>query len=151
MTSRPGYHTITPYLVCKSAAEAMEFYAEHLEATERYRLLMPGGSIAHAEMALGDSVLMIADEFPDMGIKSPSSLGGSPVSLSVYVEDVDATFTAMIAAGSEELQAVTDQFHGDRSGKLKDPFGHIWHVGTNKEDLSVDEIKRRFNATMSPS
>ncbi len=149
MTPRPGYHTITPYLVCRNASDAMDFYAKHFGAQERYRLTMPNGAIAHAEMSLGDSVVMIADEFPAMGIVSPASLGGSPVSLSVYVDDVDTTFAAILAAGGEELQPVADQFHGDRSGKLKDPFGHVWHVGSNKEDVSPDEIKRRFKAMMT--
>lgn len=149
MSSRPGYHTITPYLVCQNASDAMDFYAEHFGAQERYRLAMPSGVIAHAEMSVGDSMVMIADEFPEMGILSPQSLGGSPVSLSIYVGDVDAVFLAVLAAGGEELQPVAEQFHGDRAGKLKDPFGHIWHIGTNNENVPPDEIKRRFAAMIA--
>ncbi|QBK30836.1 VOC family protein [Roseitalea porphyridii] len=143
---RPGYAAITPYLVCSDADAAIAWYARHLGATERYRLAMPGGGIAHAEIAIDEMVVMLSDAFPDMGIVAPDALGGSPVSLQVYVADADATFAAMVADGAEALFEVTDQFHGDRSGKLRDPFGHLWFVATNKEPLGPDEIVARFGS-----
>lgn len=149
MPPRPGYAAITPYLVCKDADAAIKWYTKHLGAIERYRLNMDGGTIAHAELEIGDSVIMLADEFPDMNIVGPDTLGGSPVSLNIYVDDVDAIFAAMLADGATELQAVTDQFHGDRSGKLRDPSGHLWHVGTNLENPATEEIEKRFANMMS--
>jgi len=148
MTVRPGYAAVTPYLVCADAGAAMAWYGEHLGAAERYRLPMPGGGIAHAEIAISGMVLMLSDAFPDMGIVAPDALGGSPVSLQVYVADADATFAAMVADGAEALFDVKDQFHGDRSGKLRDPFGHLWFVSTNREPLDPDEIVSRFKAQM---
>ncbi|MCR9123393.1 MAG: VOC family protein [Phyllobacteriaceae bacterium] len=144
MTIRPSYAAVTPYLVCSDASAAIDWYARHLGATERYRLAMPGGGIAHAEIAINGMVLMVSDAFPDMGIVAPDGLGGSPVSLQVYVENADQTFAAMVADGAEALFEVKDQFHGDRSGKLRDPFGHLWFIATNREPLGPDEIVARF-------
>jgi len=148
VSTRPGYAAVTPYLVCADAGAAIEWYTRHLGATERYRLAMPGGGIAHAEIAIDGMVLMLSDAFPDMGIVAPDGLGGSPVSLQVYVADADATFDAMVADGAEALFEVTDQFHGDRSGKLRDPFGHLWFIATNREPLTPDEIVARFQRDM---
>lgn len=148
MPPRPGYSSVTPYLICGDADAAITWYAKHLGAVERYRLDMDDGKIAHAELAVGESVIMLADEFPDMNIVGPAALGGSPVSFNVYVDNVDAAFAAMLADGATELQPVTDQFHGDRAGKLADPFGHIWHVGTNMENPAPDEIRKRFDEMM---
>ncbi|MBO6638955.1 MAG: VOC family protein [Roseitalea sp.] len=145
MTQRPGYAAVTPYLVCADAGAAIDWYARHLGATERYRLEMPGGGIVHAEIDLNGMVLMVSDAFPDMGIVAPDALGGSPVSLQVYVADADATFAAMVADGAEALFEVKDQFHGDRSGKLRDPFGHLWFIATNHEALGPNEIVQRFS------
>ena len=144
MTTRPGYAAITPYLVCADADAAIAWYGRHLGATERYRLAMPGGGIAHAEIAINGMVVMLSDAFPDMGIVAPGALGGSPVSLQIYVADADATFAAMVVDGAEALFEVKDQFHGDRSGKLRDPFGHLWFISTNIEPLEPDEIVARF-------
>lgn len=148
MPPRPGYATVTPYLVCKDADAAIRWYTRHLGAIERYRLNMDGDKIAHAELEVGDSVIMLADEFPEMNIVGPETLGGSTVSLNVYVDDVDTVFAAMLTDGATELQPVSDQFHGDRAGKLGDPFGHIWHIGTNVENPDPDEIRKRFAEMM---
>ena len=148
MTIRPGYAAVTPYLVCDPAPDAIAWYAKHLGAAERYRLPMPDGKISHAEIAIGGMVVMVSDAFPDMGIVGPGALGGSPVSLSVYVEDADATFAAMLADGAQQLFAVADQFHGDRSGKLRDPFGHLWFISTNTRPLAPDAIVASFKAMM---
>lgn len=144
MTQRPGYAAITPYLVCRDAHAAIAWYSKHLAAKERYRLPLPDGALAHGEIEINSMVVMIADEVEAWNIISPLALGGSPVSLNIYVEDCDAIFAAMIADGAEKLSPVEDQFHGDRSGKLKDPFGHIWHIATHKETLEPDEIVARF-------
>lgn len=144
MNQRPGYASITPYLVCRGAHEAIAWYGKHLGAKERYRLPLPDGALAHAEITINGMVVMIADEVEAWNIVSPLALGGSPVSLNIYVEDCDKTFEAMIADGAAQLSAVEDQFHGDRSGKLKDPFGHIWHIATHQKDLQPDEIISRF-------
>ncbi|MEM8541841.1 MAG: VOC family protein [Pseudomonadota bacterium] len=144
MTQRPGYAAITPYLVCRDAHAAIAWYSKHLGATERYRLPLPDGALAHAEIEINGMVVMIADEMEAWGIVSPQSLNGSPVSLNIYVEDCDATFVAMMEDGAEQLSPVEDQFHGDRSGKLRDPFGHIWHIATHKEAFEPDEIVARF-------
>ena len=151
MTSKPkpvpdGYHTATPYLIVNGAAQAIEFYKKVFGATELMRMPQPGGKIGHAEIKIGDSPIMLADEFPEMGYKSPQSLGGSPVSIMIYVEDVDTVFKQAIAAGGKEQRPVKDQFYGDRSGTLEDPFGHVWHVATHTEDVSPDEMERRAKA-----
>ena len=140
-----GYEGITPYLICKNAEAAIEFYKKAFGAEELFRM---GGSgkIGHAEMKIRDAIFMLADEFPEMHALSPETVGGSPVSLYVYVDDVD-TFTAKaIAEGLQVLKPLQDQFYGDRSGAFKDPFGHIWGFATHKEDLSPDEIEERAKA-----
>lgn len=146
-----GFHTVTPYLVCKGAAKAIEFYKEGFGATEVMRLDAPGGKIGHAEIRIGDSIIMLADEHPEMGAVSPETLGGSPVSIMLYVEDVDSRFDAAIKAGGTVVRPVEDQFYGDRNGTLKDPFGHQWTIGTHKEDLTPEEIEQRMAAMNAPS
>jgi PhnB protein len=141
-----GYHTATPYMIISGAADAIEFYKKAFGATELFRFPAPGGKIGHAEIKIGDSPIMLADEYPEMGYKGPQSLGGSPVSLMIYVEDVDAIFNQAIAAGASVKEAVSDKFYGDRTGTLTDPFGHVWHVSTHKEDVSVEEMERRAKA-----
>jgi PhnB protein len=139
-----GYHAITPYLFIKDAAKAIEFYKQALGATERMRLSMPGGNqIGHAELAIGDSVIMLSDECPDMSARGPESLGGSPVALHVYVEDVDAVVQRAVAAGATLTQPVEDKFYGDRTGGITDPFGHLWYIATHTEDVSPEEVNRR--------
>jgi PhnB protein len=142
-----GYHTVTPYLVMRDAARALDFYKRALGATELLRFDAPGGKIGHAEIKVGDSVIMLADEMPDMGYRGPQSLGGTAVSLMVYVEDVDSQFKRAVDAGAKVKQDVKDQFYGDRSGTVEDPFGHVWTIATHKEDVSQDELMRRA-ATM---
>ena len=142
-----GYHTATPYLIIKDAADAIEFYKRAFGAIELFRFPAPEGKIGHAEIKIGDSPIMLADEYPDMGYKSPKALGGSPVSLMIYVEDVDTVFNQALAAGASVKEALTDKFYGDRTGTLVDPFGHIWHVSTHKEDVSLEEMERRAKAT----
>ncbi len=139
-------HSVTPYLCAKDAAGAIEFYKTAFGATEIMRMGEPGGKIAHAEIKIGEAPIMIADEFPEMGFLSPQSLGGSPVTLHLYVENVDATADLAIAAGAKVLKPVEDQFYGDRAGRLEDPFGHVWFIATHKEDVSPDEVQRRAAA-----
>jgi len=141
-----GYHSATPYLIISGATEAIDYYKKAFGATELMRIDAPGGKIGHAEIKIGDSPIMLADEFPEMGYKSPRTLGGSPVSIMIYVEDVDSVFKQAISAGGKEQRPVKDQFYGDRSGTLEDPFGHIWHVATHKEDVSAEEMERRASA-----
>lgn len=144
-----GYHNITPYLICKGAAKAMEFYREAFGATELFRLDGPGDAIGHAEMKIGDSPFMLADEFPDMGARSPESYGGSPVNIMLYVNDVDKTVERAVARGAKLVRPVQDQFYGDRNGTLIDPFGHSWTIATHKEDVSPEEMKRRSEAHLT--
>ena len=141
-----GYHTATPYLIIGGAADAIEFYKKAFGATELFRFPTPDGQIGHAEIKIGDSPIMMADEFPEMGYKGPQTLGGSPVSLMIYVEDVDTVFNRAVEAGATVKEAVSDKFYGDRIGTLTDPFGHVWHVSTHKEDVSIEEMKRRAKA-----
>ena len=141
-----GYHTVTPYLIVKDASLALDFYKSALDAVELYRMPDPSGRVAHAELRVGDSQIMLADEFPDMGAVSPQTLGGAGVSFLVYVEDVDSAFRKAIAAGGKERRPVQDQFYGDRSGTLEDPFGHQWTLATHVEDVSPEEMQRRFEA-----
>lgn len=141
-----AHHTVTPYLAIKNAAKALEFYKEAFGATESYKLMLPDGRLGHAEIRLGDSVIMLADEFPEYGGKSPATLGGSPVSIHLYVEDADAFFNKALAAGAKERKPVMDQFDGDRSGELQDPFGHLWWVATHKEDVTPEELQKRVQA-----
>jgi len=146
-----GYHSVTPYLIIKGATEAIDFYKKAFGATELFRMPAPEGKIGHAEIKIGDSPIMLADEFPEMGYKSPQTLGGSPVSLMIYVADVDTVFKQAIAAGGKEQRPVKDQFYGDRSGTLEDPFGHVWHVATHKEDVSPEEMERRMKSYTAAS
>ena len=138
-----GYHTATPYLILKDAAQAIDFYQRAFAAAEIMRFPAPGGRIGHAEIKIGDSHIMLADEFPDMGHKSPTALGGTPVSIMLYVNDVDAVAAKAVSAGAKLTKPVQDQFYGDRSGTITDPFGHIWHIATRKEDVLADEMDRR--------
>lgn len=144
-----GYHSITPFLVVKNCADAIEFYKKAFDAEERYRMNMPDGKVGHAELKIGDSVLMLADEFPEMKFLSPKSIGGSPVSMYVYVQDVDTMFNNAVTAGGIVLDGVKDQFWGDRHGRLEDPYGHLWSIATHKKDLSPDEMKRAAEAAFA--
>ena len=141
-----GYHSVTPYLIIKNAADAIEFYKKAFGATELFRMDQPDGKIGHAEIKIGDSPIMLSDEFPEMGHRGPQSLGGSPVSIMLYVEDVDAVVDRATTAGAKLDRPVEDKFYGDRSGSLTDPFGHIWHIGTHKEDVSPEEMEKRAAA-----
>ncbi|MGH9682691.1 MAG: VOC family protein [Candidatus Acidiferrales bacterium] len=141
-----GYHTATPYLIIKGAADAIEFYKKAFGATELMRMPGPGGKIGHAEIKIGDSPIMLADEAPEMNARSPQSFGGSPISILLYVEDVDAVFNRAVAAGAKVERPVADQFYGDRIGGLTDPFGHVWYISTHKEDVSPEEMKKRAAA-----
>jgi PhnB protein len=141
-----GHHVVTPYLSIKGAANAIEFYKKAFGAREVMRMAQPDGRLGHAELQIGDSRIMLADEFPDMNFRSPHSIGGTPVHLHLYVEDVDAVVTQAVAAGAKVLRPVQDQFYGDRSGSLADPHGHVWHVATHTEDLSMEEIEKRAAA-----
>ncbi|SHL36051.1 PhnB protein [Nitrosospira sp. Nsp11] len=150
MTTKPipdGYHTLTPYLMINGAAKAIEFYTRAFNAVELFRMDTPGGKIGHAEIQIGDSRIMLADDFGGERIfRSSQSGAGSPVGLHLYVKDVDAMFAQATSAGAEVIRPVQDQFYGDRTGGLEDPFGHIWFIATHKEDLSLDEIKQRAAA-----
>ena len=146
-----GYHAVTPFLVVSDAARAMEFYKAAFGAKERMRLAGPGGKIVHAEMTIGDAVIMVADEFPEWGNLSPESLNGSPVRMALYVEDVDDVASRAVAAGAKVLIPVADQFYGDRSGRLADPFGHLWIVATHIEDVSPGEMQKRMDALSKKS
>jgi PhnB protein len=141
-----GYHTVTPYLIISGAADAIDFYKKAFGAEEMVRMPMPGGRVGHAELRVGDSIVMLADEFPEMDARGPRSVGGTPVSLVLYVTDCDAVFNRAVAAGAKVKRPLKDQFYGDRSGTLEDPFGHVWTVGTHKEDLSPEEMERRMKA-----
>lgn len=141
-----GYATLTPYLSIKGAANAIEFYKRAFGATELMRLSQPDGRIGHAELRIGDSRLMLADEFPEMDFRSPQSIGGTAVMLHLYVEDVDTVVGRAVAAGGKVLRQVQDQFYGDRSGTVADPYGHVWNVSTHKEDVSPEEMRRRAAA-----
>ena len=136
-----GYEGITPYLVVAGAAKALDFYKEVLGATELFRMPYPDGRIGHAELKIGQGILMVADEHPEMGFRGPKSYGGTPVGLLVYVTDADTVYRKAPAAGAKEFRPVQDQFYGDRSGTFTDPFGHQWTVATRKEDLSPEELK----------
>ena len=141
-----GYHTATPYLIIKGAVKAIEFYKKAFGAAEMMRMTQPDGRVGHAEIKIGDSLIMLADEFPEMGARSPQSLGGSPVSILLYVQDVDALTSQAITAGAKVVRPVKDQFYGDRSGSLEDPFGHQWHIATHVEDVPPEEMKKRAAA-----
>jgi PhnB protein len=141
-----GYRRVTPALVVQGAAQALDFYAEVFQATERTRFPGPGGTIAHAEIEIGDAVVMVEDESPYMGTKAPPPAGidGSPTSLFIYVEDVDAVVAHAVKLGAKVQRPVQDQFYGDRDGSIVDPFGHAWTVATHVEDVAPDELMRRL-------
>ena len=138
-----GYHAVTPYLAIKGAADAIEFYKKAFGAKEIMRMPGPGGAIGHAEIRIGDSKIMMADEYAALEFLSPKARGGTTVTIHLYVKDVDAVVARASAAGAKVTRAVADQFYGDRTGSLEDPFGHVWHIATHKEDLSMAELKRR--------
>ena len=144
-----GYHTVTPYLIVKGAAEAIEWYKKTLGAEEKMRMPGPGGKVMHAELDFGGSVVMLADEMPEMGAKSPQTLGGTPAGMMYYVKDVDTVFKKAISAGAKVEREVQDQFYGDRSGTFVDPFGHKWTVGTHTEDMTPQEMQQRMQEFMA--
>jgi PhnB protein len=144
-----NYPRITPYLIVDGANEAIDFYTKVLGATERSRMAGPDGRIGHAELEIGDSVIMLADENPQMSIVGPKALGGSPVMIHAYVEDVDAVFGAAKAAGATPSRDVQDQFYGDRSGRFEDPWGHSWDVSTHVEDVPPEEMAKRAEEAMA--
>lgn len=144
-----GYHTVTPYLVVRDAGRAIDFYKRALGAKEVIRMPGPGGKIMHAEIQIGDSMVMLCDEFPESGGQSPQVLKGTPVSLYLYVEDVDTVFNQALAAGATAQMPVQDMFWGDRYGKLVDPFGHVWSIATHKEDLTAEQVSQRAAAAFS--
>jgi PhnB protein len=143
-----GYHTITPHLIVNDGAKALDFYGKAFGAQERFRMPGPGGKVMHAEIQIGDSVLMLNDEFPEQGAKSPRSLGGSPVTIFLYVDDVDAWHKRAAAAGCATKMPPTDMFWGDRYCQLSDPFGHNWGIGTHKEDVAPADMEKRMAAAM---
>ncbi len=143
-----GYHSLTPYLIIKGAAQAIDFYKRAFGARELLRLEGPNGTIGHAEILVGDSPVMLADACQEMGHGGPEHYGGTPVSFMFYVEDVDAAFDRAVAAGAKVKRPVQDQFYGDRTGTVEDPFGHVWSIGTHKEDVPPEEINRRFAEMM---
>lgn len=144
-----GYHSVTPYLTVKGAAKAIEWYVSALGAKELYRMDGPHGSIVHAELQIGDSRIMLADEHPEMGARSPASVGGTPVGLMLYVPDVDAVFERAVKTGATSERPIADQFYGDRTGSIVDPFGHKWTIATHVEDVSPDEMERRYGEMMA--
>jgi PhnB protein len=143
-----GYHSVTPYLIVRDAARAIEFYKRAFGATELLRIDAPGGKIGHAEVKIGNSPVMLADENPDWGAKSADMFGGSPVQLMIYVEDCDSVFHRAIASGAKETRPLKDQFYGDRSGTVTDPFGLQWTISTHTEDVSPEEMHRRSQELM---
>jgi PhnB protein len=138
-----GYPRVTPYLVVDGAAAAIDFYSSVLGATERMRMDGPDGKVGHAELEIGDSLVMLADEHPEVGARGPRAFGGSPVALHVYVEDADAVFERALAAGAKERRPLENQFYGDRLGAFEDPFGHEWNVATHVEDVPPEEMSKR--------
>ncbi len=141
-----GYHSLTPYLALNDATRAIEFYKEAFGAQEVMRIDAPGGKIGHAELKFGDSIVMLSDECDESGMRSPKTLGGTPVGLMLYVEDVDAVVDRAVSAGAKLVRPVKDQFYGDRTGGLEDPFGHSWYVATHVEDVAPEELQRRIAA-----
>jgi PhnB protein len=139
----PGYHVVTAYLCIDGASAAIDFYKRAFGAKERFRMDAPGGKVGHAEIQIGDSAIMLADEFPEMKFHGPKPGEGTPVNMHLYVPDVDTMMANAIAAGAKVLRAIEDKFYGDRTGSIEDPFGHVWHLATHKEDLSPAEMKRR--------
>jgi PhnB protein len=141
-----GYHNVTPYLIVNDAAAAIEFYKKAFGATELMRMPKPNGKIGHAEIRIGDSPIMLADEAPEMGARSPRTFGGSPVSIFLYVDDVDTTFARAVNGGAQVQRPLADQFYGDRTGGVEDPFGHVWYIATHVEDVSPEDMKKRAAA-----
>jgi PhnB protein len=144
-----NYPRVTPYLIVDDGSAAIDFYCSILGASERLRMGAPGGKVGHAELSIGDSMIMLADEAPEMGARSPRTVGGTPVSLHVYVENVDEVFDRAVEAGAESLRPVEDRFYGDRSGQFEDPFGHRWDVSSHVEDVPPDEMAKRAQEAMS--
>ena len=138
-----GYHSVTPYLIVRDGAAAIEYYKKAFGAVELFRIPAPGGKVGHAEIKIGDSVIMLGDEHPSMGYNGPETIGGTPVSLMIYLEDVDSVFERAVNSGGTVKQAIEDKFYGDRSGTVVDPFGHIWHLSTHTEDVPAEEMERR--------
>jgi PhnB protein len=143
-----GYHSITPYIYVQGAANALAFYKKAFDAVELFRIDQPGGKIGHAEIKIGDSIVMLADEFPEMGARGPKSLGGSSFSLMIYLQNVDARFEQAVKAGAKVVRPVQNQFYGDRSGVVEDPFGHVWNLATHIEDIPPAEMERRAQEWM---
>lgn len=141
-----GYHSLTPYLVFNGAAKAIEFYKQAFGAAEVFRMEGPDGRVGHAEIKIGNSHVMLADEHPEMGARSPQSIGGSPISLMLYVEDVDAVVSQAVEAGAKVTRPVANQFYGDRTGGVEDPFGYAWYVATHVEDVPPEELQKRAAA-----
>jgi PhnB protein len=141
-----GYRTVTPYLIIKDAASAIDYYKQAFKAKVLMCLSEPSGKVGHAEIKIGDSRMMLADEYPEMGSRGPQSFGGSPVSILLYVDDCDEIFNRAIAKGAKIVKPISDQFYGDRAGTLEDPFGHVWTIATHKEDLTSEEILQRAAA-----
>jgi len=139
----PGYQGATPYLCCRHAADAIQFYVKAFGATEGFRLADAAGKIGHAEVRIGDAVIMLSDEFPELGVRSPLALGGTPVTLHLYVDDVDALASRAADAGAKVLRPPENQFYGDRTVKLEDPFGHSWIFASHREDVSEGEMRER--------
>lgn len=144
-----GYHTLTPYLTVRNAEQAIEFYKQAFGAVERGTMKGPDGKVMHSELQIGDSIIMLGDEFPEFGAVSPETVGGSSSGLHIYVTDVDSAFDRAVKAGARVEMPVMDQFWGDRHGKLKDPFGHKWSIATHTKDLSLDEMKRGMDEAMA--
>jgi uncharacterized glyoxalase superfamily protein PhnB len=144
-----GYHTVTPFMTVRDAASAIEFYKKAFGATERGVMKDPTGKVMHAELKIGDSIVMMSDEFPDYGALSPQSVGGSSMGLHIYVDNVDAAFDRAVKAGAQVEMPVIDQFWGDRYGKLKDPYGHKWSIATHTKDLSREEMKQGMEDAMA--
>lgn len=142
------YHSVTPYLIINNASKAIEFYKAAFNAIELMRMTMPDGKLGYAEIKIGDSIIMLADEFPEMGAPGPISLRGTPVRIHLYVKDVDGLAHQAVAAGAKLIRPLEDQFFGDRLGCLEDPFGHLWNIATKKEKVSRDEMVRRFDDLM---
>ncbi|HSE85137.1 MAG TPA: VOC family protein [Candidatus Binatia bacterium] len=141
-----GYHVVTPYLSVQGAADAIAFYKKAFGAKEVMRMPGPGGTIGHAEIQIGDSRIMLADEFPEVNFRSPRSVGGTPVTIHLYVQDAAKVAKKAVAAGAKLLRPVAEQFYGDLSGSLEDPFGHVWHIATHTKDIPMKELKKRAAA-----
>ncbi|MDF2445072.1 MAG: uncharacterized protein K0S46_308 [Moraxellaceae bacterium] len=144
-----GYHSVTPYLIVKGAARAMAFYQKAFGAKPRLCLPAPGGGIGHAELEIGDSILMIADEFPGLGARSPEAIGGTPVSLLIYVEDVDSVYASAVAAGARPVRPLENKFYGDRAGQVEDPFGYVWTLASHIENVTAEQLSARMEEVFS--